>query len=59
MIIAKGDKVGSLYVVETNDEVGAVMTVVDSDAALWHQRLGHMSKKGVEVTLNREQLSGL
>ena len=59
MIIAKGDKVGNLYVVETNDEVGDVMTDVDSDAALWHQRLGHMSKKGLQVMLNREQLPGL
>lgn len=59
MVIAKGDKVGNLYVVETNDEVGAAMIFVDSDAALWHQRLGHMSKKGLEVMFNREQLSGL
>ena len=47
MVIARGDKVGSLYVVETNDEVGAAMTFLDNDAALWHQILGHMSKKGL------------
>lgn len=35
------------------------MTVMGSDAALWHQRLGHMSKKGLEVMLKRDQLPGL
>ena len=59
MIIAKGNKVGNLYVVETNDEVGAAMTIADSNAALWHQRLGHMRKKGLEVMLNCDQLLGL
>ena len=58
-VIAKGDKVGNLYVVETSDEVGATMTVVDSNAALWHRRLGHIGKKGLEIMLNREKLLGL
>lgn len=35
------------------------MTVMGSDAALWHQILGHMSKKGLEVLLKRDQLPGL
>lgn len=59
MVIAKGDKVGNLYVVETNDEVGVVMTAADNDAALWHQRLGQMRKSGLEVMLNREHLLDL
>lgn len=58
-IIAKGNKVGSLYLFEKPTEVGAAMTVVSSDVALWHQRLGHMSKKGLEIMLKMDQLPGL
>jgi len=49
MVITKGDKVGSLYVVETSDEGGVAMTIMNNDTTIWHQRLGHMSKKGLEV----------
>ena len=58
-IIAKGNKVGNLYLLEKPTEIGAAMTVMGSDAALWHQRLGHMSKKNLEVMLQRDQLPGL
>lgn len=58
-VVANGDKVGSLYIAENIGEVGAAMTVVDSNSKLWHQRLGHMSKKGIDVMHKREQLLGL
>lgn len=58
-IIAKGNKVGNLYLLEKPTEIGAAMTVMGSDAALWHQRLGHLSKKNLEVMLKRDQLPGL
>lgn len=45
MLIAKGNKSGSLYVFESCGEVGAAMVVEESKASLWHQRLGHMRKK--------------
>ena len=48
-IISKGNKVGSLYFFEKPTEVGVVMTAMGSDVTLWHQRLGHMRKKGLEV----------
>lgn len=35
------------------------MAVVDGDLELWHKRLRHMSKKGLEVMLERDQLPGL
>ena len=58
-IIAKGNKVGSLYLFERPTKVGVVKTVMDGDEAIWHQRLGHMSKKGLEVMVKRYQLLGL
>ena len=57
--MVKGKKFESLYVLECNSEVGAAMTVVESNAELWHKRLGHMSKTGLEVMLRRNQLPGL
>ena len=59
MIIAKEEKVGNLYDVETNDEVGVAMTIANSNATLWHQKLHHMSKRGLEVMFNQDQLLGL
>jgi hypothetical protein len=59
MVLAKRKKLGSLYVLECDDEVGAAMTVVDSGSKFWHKRLGHMSKRGLEVMLQRDQLPSL
>lgn len=58
-MVAKGNKVGNLYVFNNHDQVGAAMTIEDSGTALWHKRLGHMSKKGLSIMLKREQLLGL
>lgn len=45
MIVAKGDKIQSLYIVKNTGEVGKAMIVVDCNLELGHQRLGHMRKK--------------
>ena len=55
-LVAKGDKIGSLYTGENFSEVEAAMLVEDSNLELWHQRLDHMSKKGLVVMHKREQL---
>lgn len=57
MLISKGDKLGSLYVFESHSEMGATMVVEDNKVGLWNQRLGHMTKKGLNVMLTRDQLS--
>lgn len=59
MLVAKGDKIGSLYIVENIGEVGAGMIVEDSNSELWHQRLNHMSQKSLVVMHKRGQLLGL
>lgn len=59
MLIDKGDKLGNLYVFEGHSEVGAAMVVEDNKEGLWHQRLGHMNQKGLNVMLTRNQLPRL
>ena len=59
LILAKGKKFGSLYILECNDEVGETMVVVDSNVEFWHKRIGHMSKTGLKVMLQRDQILGL
>ena len=54
MLVAKGDKIGSLYIGKNIAEVGASMSVEDSNLELWRQRLDHMSKKGLAVMHKRE-----
>jgi hypothetical protein len=53
----KRGKYGTLYVLEGQIEVGATLEVTNSTTKLWHKRLGHMSKKGLEILKN--QLPGL
>jgi len=40
---------------------GASISAASSglDARVWHQRLGHMSEKGMNVMLSKDKLSGL
>ena len=40
-------------------EQGEQIVVVDSDTALWHNRLGHMSEKGMKVLHSKKFLPGL
>lgn len=58
-MLAKGCKLGSLYVLECHGEVGVAMVVVDNGLDLWNKMLGHMSQKGLEVMLRRDQLPSL
>lgn len=58
-LITNGNKLISLYIFKTHGEVGATMVIEDNKADLWHQRLGHISKKGLHVMHTRNQLSGL
>ena len=57
----------TLIVSEKNECLGIVSTVyqgekivvVDSDTSLWHNRLGHMSEKGMKVLHSKKFLPGL
>lgn len=52
LVVARGQKRGTLYMVEVSDaEAHAVEEVGAS--TLWHQRLGHMSEKGMKMLVSK------
>ena len=56
LVIAKGTKVSTLYIMKaklSNEEVNAT---VESSSDLWHKRLGHMSEKGLQRLVNQQLL---
>ena len=57
MVIAHGKKNGTLYVTSNKENI---MAIADSDekSKLWHDRLGHISEKGM-VFLSKGKLSSL
>ena len=59
LVIAKGQKRGTLYMVEVfdNEEANAVEEVGTS--TLWHQRLGHMSEKGMKMLVSKGRIPEL
>ena len=46
---------GTIAIVEQGEQI----VVVDSDTTLWHNRLGHMSEKGMKVLHSKKILLGL
>nr|KYP39779.1 Retrovirus-related Pol polyprotein from transposon TNT 1-94 [Cajanus cajan] len=47
-------KKGTLYMVELpTKEVNSVSNDVGHSSTLWHQRLGHMSKKGMKILVSK------
>ncbi|GKF26541.1 putative RNA-directed DNA polymerase, partial [Tanacetum coccineum] len=51
LVVARGQKRGTLYIVEvSNDEPHAVEKV--GAPTLWHQRLGHMSENGMKMLVS-------
>ena len=43
MVIAKGDRIGTLYLSPHNTDYSISVASTETGAALWHHRLGHMS----------------
>ena len=58
MVIARGKKRSILYMTTEPGDVAAVATGND-DASLWHNRLGHISQKGMKEFLLKEKLPKL
>ena len=59
LVIAKGEKVGTLYLCNGISNSVNALTSKGADAALWHHRLGHMSEKGMKILHSRNLLPGL
>jgi len=50
MVLMKGLRQGSLYLLQGTTVTGSIAICTDVDTAkLWHMRLGHMSEKGMTI----------
>ena len=57
-MIARGKKRSTLYMTTKPNDV-VIVAVSNDDASLWHNRLGHMSQKGMKELLSKGKLSEL
>ena len=57
LVVARGKKRGSLYMIVDEDMV--TVTETDNNSTMWHQRLGHMSEKGMKLMVAKGKLSSL
>ena len=58
LVIAKGKKVGTLYLCNGISNSVNALTSKGADAGLWHHRLEHMSEKGMNILHSRNLLLG-
>ena len=49
LVIAKGEKVGTLYLCTGNIDSSISSASTGVDIELWHHRLGYMSEKGMQI----------
>jgi hypothetical protein len=49
LVIAKEEKVGTLYLCIGNINSSRSLASTEVDTTLWHHRLGHMSEKGMQI----------
>ena len=55
IVSEKNECSGTIAAIEQGEQI----TVVDYDTVLWHNRLGHMSEKGMKVLHSKKDLPGL
>ena len=59
MTVAHGIKTGNLYMLHVSEVKNNVINVTEQPSvSLWHRRLGHMSKKGMEILSRSGYLPG-
>jgi hypothetical protein len=49
LVIAKGDKVGTIYLCTSNIYSSIYLASTRVDTLLWHHRFGHMTEKGMHI----------
>ena len=60
LIVARGKKINSLYVMEARLQKGEINAVQNgSSIDLWHQRLGHISEKGLQTLVRKKFIPDL
>jgi len=57
LVVARGKKRGSLYMIADEDMVAVTEAV--NNSTMWHQRLGHISEKGMKLMAAKGKLSSL
>ena len=55
IVLEKNECSGTIVAVVQGEQIAAV----DSDTALWHNKLGHMSEKGMKLIHSKKVLPGL
>ena len=58
MVVAHGTKSGTLYTTAVCINM-AIVAEGSSDSCMWHNRLGHMSAKGIKMLVAKGALAGL
>jgi hypothetical protein len=56
LVIAEGEKVGTLYLCTGNTDSYISLSSTGVDTTLWHHRLRHMSEKGMQILHKRNLL---
>ena len=56
LVIAKGDRVGTLYLCPPYIDYSISIASTEIGVVLWHHRLGHMSEKGMNILHSRKLL---
>ena len=60
MVVARGNKHSSLYILQARLSKGVINAVNDElTTELWHKRLAHMSERGLAVLAKKNLLSGM
>ena len=60
LVMARGRKVSSLYLMQTGYSGGDINAAVDDRVAeLWHKRLSHMSQKGIDALIKKGYLPSI
>ena len=58
LVIARGKRTGTLYVTSNLENIITV-AYADANSNLWHQRLGHISEKGMKTLMSKGKLPNL
>ena len=59
LIIAKGRKCNTLYLMPAKLSKGDLNLADDATIEMWHRRLGHMSEKGLQMLMKKQLLPDL
>jgi len=59
MVFAKGNLVGYPYLLTNVFDYSLNLVSIGNDASLWHNRLGHISEKGMKMLHSNDSLPNL